>query len=80
MEKAYDIEKILIEDDNLVILINEETISIPFSEVSEKLAKASATERKYFVLSPSGYGIHWPLLDEDISISGLLEAIHLSES
>jgi hypothetical protein len=23
-------------------------------------------------LSPGGYGIHWPLLDEDLSISGLL--------
>jgi hypothetical protein len=23
-----------------------------------------------------GYGIHWPLIDEDISIDGLLEVIH----
>ena len=23
-------------------------------------------------LSPGGYGIHWPLLDEDISIGGLV--------
>jgi hypothetical protein len=27
-------------------------------------------------MSPSGYGIHWPLVDEDLSIDGLIGAIH----
>ena len=29
------------------------------------------TERRRAELSPGGYGIHWPLLDEDLSIGGL---------
>ncbi|MBF0567096.1 MAG: DUF2442 domain-containing protein, partial [Nitrospirae bacterium] len=29
-----------------------------------------------FEISPSCYGIHWPLLDEDISIDGLLGIVH----
>ena len=33
-------------------------------------------ERATFEISPSGYGIHWPLLDEDISIDGLLGIVH----
>ena len=24
--------------------------------------------------APGGYGIHWPLLDEDLSVSGLLRS------
>ncbi|MBK6354899.1 MAG: DUF2442 domain-containing protein [Saprospiraceae bacterium] len=24
-----------------------------------------------FIISPSSYGIHWPIIDEDISIQGL---------
>ena len=45
-------------------------------EVSSLLEKATEIERKTFEISPSGYGIHWPLLDEDISIDGLLAIIH----
>ncbi|MCA1752818.1 MAG: DUF2442 domain-containing protein [Flavobacteriales bacterium] len=25
------------------------------------------------MVSPSGYGVHWPLIDEDISFAGLLK-------
>jgi len=37
------------------------------------LLNASDIERETFKISPFGYGIHWPLLDEDMSIDGLLE-------
>jgi hypothetical protein len=40
------------------------------------LAQASDAELKHFEISPSGYGIHWPLIDEDISIDGLLGIEH----
>jgi hypothetical protein len=31
------------------------------------------------LVSPSGYGVHWPLLDEDIAIDGLLGIVHTRE-
>ena len=34
--------------------------------------KASETDRNFFKISPSGYGVHWPSLDEDLSIGGLI--------
>jgi hypothetical protein len=40
------------------------------------LLHASEIERTTFEISPSGYGIHWPLIDEDISIDGLLGITH----
>lgn len=37
-----------------------------------KLKKASLKDLQTFELSPSGYGIHWPNLDEDISLKAFL--------
>ena len=37
-----------------------------------KLKAASAADRKAWQLSAAGHGIHWPNIDEDLSIEGLL--------
>ena len=41
-------------------------------KVSERLSKATDEELNDFAVSPSGYGIHWYKIDEDISIPSLL--------
>jgi hypothetical protein len=46
-------------------------------KISPALEKASEEERNIFEISPAGYGINWPLLDEDISIDGLLGIVHV---
>ena len=38
------------------------------------LASASDTDRNIWELSGAGLGIHWPKLDEDLSVAGLLRA------
>jgi hypothetical protein len=38
----------------------------------DKLAGAPIEKLKNFQISPSGYGIHWPELDEDISIKAFI--------
>lgn len=37
-----------------------------------RLLKASDRQRKKYILSGGGIGIHWEHLDEDISVAGLL--------
>jgi len=37
-----------------------------------RLAKASTRERNHWRLIGGGVGVHWPDLDEDISVEGLL--------
>jgi hypothetical protein len=74
MEKAYNINELRFEDDYLIIFVDNQMIKVKLSSISEKLAKASDRERNEFKISPSGYGIHWSLLDEDLSINGLLKA------
>jgi Protein of unknown function (DUF2442) len=58
----------------LVVILEEGPVSIPWEKCSERLAHASAEERSRAELSPSGYGIHWPLIDEDLAVGPLLQA------
>jgi hypothetical protein len=58
--------------EGLNLLVNGHTIHIPWEKCSEKLASATEYERTNIELSPGGYGIHWPLIDEDLSVNGLL--------
>lgn len=64
---------LVITDDTIEIVINGKKHTYSLSKLSNKLAKASRVEREFYELSPSGYGIHWPLVDEDLSIGGILK-------
>ena len=59
-------------DDELVIRLADREARIPWEECSPVLATATAEQRSRAELSPGGYGIHWPLLDEDLSVGGLV--------
>ena len=56
----------------LVVVLESGPIAIPWEKCSERLARASQAERDRAELSPSGYGIHWPLIDEDLAIGPLV--------
>jgi hypothetical protein len=72
MEKAYEIKELRFEYDYLIIEVDEQTIRLKLTEISDKLAKATDQERQDYKISPSGYGIHWRKLDEDLSVNGFL--------
>ena len=74
MEKAYNITDIKFENDYLILVVDNQLIKVYLADVSDKLAKATDQERRDYKISPSGYGIHWRLIDEDLSINGLLKA------
>ncbi len=76
MKNYHEISDVKFEGGFLVITIDGEPKRFQLKDVSPALEKASEEERKNFEISPSGYGIHWPLLDEDISIDGLLGIAH----
>ena len=79
MKKYHDISELKFEDDFLVITIDGEPKRFQLNKISPVLENASEEERNNFEFSPSGYGIHWPLLDEDISINGLPGTVHAPE-
>ena len=60
--------------DALVIIAGDQRVRIPWERCSKCLLTATAQERMNAELSPGGYGIHWPLIDEDLSVNRLLRA------
>jgi hypothetical protein len=60
----------------LTIVFEDRELQIPWTECSQKLARATESERARLDLSPGGYGVHWPLIDENLSIAGLVRAVH----
>lgn len=59
------------EDELVVVLTDGRTLSVPLAWFP-RLANASARQRSKNELLGNGSGIHWPMMDEDISLSGLL--------
>jgi len=47
------------------------TITVPLAWYP-RLFRATPAQREHCVISPGGYGIHWPDLDEDLSVKGFL--------
>ncbi len=61
--------------DRLVVdLVDGRTISVPLAWYP-RLLHASAKQRAEWETSAGGFGIHWPLVDEDLSTDGLLRGI-----
>jgi hypothetical protein len=74
---ANDVE---VTDDTLTVELSDgRTIAAPLAWFP-RLTHASAEERRQWRLIAGGRGIHWPALDEDISIAGLLAGQPSSES
>jgi hypothetical protein len=59
-----------LEDAFVVVLETGERLSVPYS-TSERLARATHDQRTTARLIGKGSGIHWPLIDEDLSVRGL---------
>lgn len=62
-----------------VSLQDGRSVAVPL-EWYPRLLGASAAERAEWRLIGSGEGIHWPALDEDISVAHLLQSIASGES
>lgn len=76
MRKFHQVERLGFDGDIMVLRVDGAEHRFLLSEVSPKLLAASQAEREKYEISPSGYGIHWPALDEDLSIDGLLSITH----
>jgi hypothetical protein len=76
MSKYHTIKKIVFNKSEIILSVEGKILRLPLEKFSQKLLKASSHERLVYEISPSGYGIHWPLIDEDLSIDGLLGISH----
>ena len=80
MKKYHDVETVAFDRDALLLKVDGKEHSFALADVSPRLLAASPAERERYEISPSGYGLHWPLLDEDLSVDGLMGIAHVPSS
>lgn len=75
MNKVYDITSCTISQHAICFTLSEQKISVPLSQTGSCiLPRAADEELQIFEIDEDGIGIYWPLLDEDLSIEGLLHS------
>ncbi len=73
-------QSVKITDDSLSVDLSDgRTISVPLAWFP-RLLHATKVERNNWRLIGKGHGIHWELIDEDISVEGLLAGRPSGES
>ena len=80
MKKYHDVAKVRFEKHYLLLRIDGRDYRIDLRQHSKKLALAGERTKMNFEVSPSGYGIHWPELDEDLSIDGMIKATRVKKT
>lgn len=78
MDKAHNVQIHKFQDFLMHLSIDGKEYEFDLSKLSKRLAEATQAERENIEVSPSGYGLHWPDLDEDLSIDGLIGVKHQS--
>jgi hypothetical protein len=76
MKKHHDISGVAVDQGVISLVVDGKPISRDLRALSPLLKRASNEELRCFEVSPSGYGIHWPTIDEDVSVDGLLGIVH----
>jgi Protein of unknown function (DUF2442) len=71
---------VTVTDDTLSVDLEDgRTIAVPIGWYP-RLAHGTAAERSNVQISSAGYGLHWPELDEDVGVEGLLLGKRSTES
>ena len=62
-------------DELIVSLVDGRKVSVPMTWYP-RLAAADDKQRARWELLGDGHGVHWPDIDEDLSVSGILRGAH----
>ena len=76
MNKIHLIEPQGLDGKTLKLIVDGHTHLIDLTNQSKKLATATQAQLEDFIIAPSGYGIHWPQLDEDLAIDPMIGIQH----
>ena len=79
-ERDVFAESIHLSEDSMTVRLDDgRALSVPLAWYP-RLLNGTAAERENYELIGDGEGIHWPELDEDISVEGLLAGRRSAES
>jgi len=72
--KLHEVQMIDFEGANMVLTVDGKVYRVDLPAISARLANAKDDARRSYSISPSGHGVHWPDIDEDLTIDGLIAA------
>jgi hypothetical protein len=79
-ERDVFAESVQFTDDSMIVRLDDgRSLSVPLAWYP-RLLHGTKSERENLLLIGDGEGIHWPDLDEDISVEGLLAGKRSAES
>jgi len=70
--KRHEVQSIDFDGPTMTLKVDGQIYSVNLPCISERLAHAADAARRSYSVSPSGYGIHWPQIDEDLTVDGLI--------
>lgn len=73
ISKGLRIESVLFQEKRILIFLNSKQVLIDSIENHKRLKNADTKDLAEFRLVGNGTGIHWPSLDEDLSLYGFLK-------
>ncbi len=69
------IQSLRVTDDEIIAhLADGRVVSVPLAW-SWRLSEATRTQRANYRIIGTGQGVHWPDVDEDLSVEGMLQGI-----
>ena len=74
--KFHEVEQVRVECGMLRLVVDGAPLERAIEDLDPLLSNATEAQRRRIEVSPSGYGLHWPDLDLDLSIDGLLGIHH----
>ena len=74
------VQKVAVSDDGLTVVLSDgRSLTVPLAWYP-RLVHGTSAERNNLRLLGGGHGIHWPDLDEDISVDNLIAGQPSAES
>ena len=73
MSRLYEVQWVRVDNEYLHLVVDGREYRVALKECSPLLTAARQSERDAFKVLGSGYGIHWPAIDEEVSVRWLLE-------
>lgn len=72
-ELLFTIKKVWVENNMICLLMSDyKEIRFPI-DANKKLKDATEKQRNNIEIICGGTGVHWPDLDEDLSVTGIIE-------
>ena len=78
MEKLFELSQISLNGHLLSFKVNGISVTCDLAKMSDVLARAGKEQVANMIVDSVGVGFHWPALDEDLSVNGILKDLEIA--